>query len=994
MRIPRLTDFRFPLAVISAAVLLAFSAPAFAVPASATASLPPHVASSTDTDACAMCHRTHTSPSTATWNSAVMPGLSGSALLAVEAANGDVGMCYVCHGVDALGSGSDVQSSFDASSAHSLNPSSSEYGPSPKQCSTCHDSHGSARIATGTPYPALLRDVTSTGTPQYAGNAFCGACHTVRANSSFMGLAVFAQTAHARIATPTTGTGIICNACHDPHGSSIAPMIRSTLATPSAPSTATVTANDRSLCFGCHAASLGTWTGSASYAAAHASSSATVAITGEWPAPGASRRVGECQSCHNPTGSLDASGVLVPRLLAETQPALCYGCHRTGGSAAANLASGAYTATTSDVELLATFAGQTSPAAYGRLQVYSRESTAVVLPVGPQELSGLGTPGALASGDIDGDGVADAIVADSASAHVAVVRSSALRGVSRQVYAVPNAPAFVAVGDVFLDGSLLPELVTVSAAGDVDVLRYSGGTFVTVASTTISGNPSGLALGDVTGSGGADIVVTTQAPDDLWIITENGAALSAGSSPFATGSLPVAVATGDVRPGGTKLEIAVANAGEAVSVVQVFNGEGASLFATGGPLPAGVATAIAVGNVLPGVSPASTSGLEIALAYAAPDGSSGVLSFPQLSGGGLGTPDDAALGTRRNPTSLSAGDVDGDGTVDLAVALAGRYLGTAASVAPAVTMLTPNGAGTALVVPASPTFPAGGVELSGATPRVLVANIGAVGPSRHAEQGASHVSTETAVSTLHVICSDCHNSHLAAAAASSTVVLPGALFGARGVIPTNGPGTVTLSAPTTATAEYQVCFRCHAGQDAEAAYSLATVVSTAGASMHPIESALSTPTNATGVTMVAGVGTRVRCSSCHGTPLAAPVAKGPHVSSEAPLLAKPYLGTSVADGSLLCYSCHIKSVYLDGFDGGANPGRSGFYDTSGANNALHAYHADRGMGCESCHVSHGSTTLPHLLRSDGFTWSGPDVTYDGSCASACHVAGATHGYKR
>jgi len=904
-------------------------------------------------------------------------------------------MCYVCHGVDTLGSGTDVQSAFEATSAHSLNPSSSEFGTSPKQCSTCHDSHGSARITSGTPYPSLLRAVSSTGTPYYSGAAFCATCHVVRAESSFHGLAVFSQTAHASIKAPASGTEIVCNACHDPHGSDNAPMLRSQLASPSAPTTVSVSGNNRTLCFGCHAETLATWAGSAVYAAAHASSPATVSIPGEWPRPGASRLVGECQNCHNATGSVDESGALVPKLLAESQPTLCYGCHRTDGAAASNLASGAYSPTSPGAELLATFAGQTSPAVYGRLQVYSRENTAAGLPVGPQELSGLGSPGTLAAGDVDGDGIAEGIVADAASAHVTLARSSSLRGVAKQVYSVPNTPAFIAVGDVFLDGSSLPELITVSAAGDVDVLRYSGGAFVSVASTTISGNPTGLALGDVTGSGGAEIVITAQAPDDLWILTENGAALSAGAGPFATGSLPVGVAIGDVQPGGTKLEIAVANAGEAVSVVQVFNGAGTALLGTGGPLPAGVATAITVGNVLPGVTPASTSGLEIALAYATLDGASGVLSFPQLSGGGLGAPDDAALpGIRQNPTALSAGDVDGDGQVELAVALAGRFLRTSSSVAPGVTVLSPNGAGTALTVPATPTFPAGGVELSGAKPRVLIADIGAVGPSRHAEESASHVSTETVVSTLHVICSDCHNSHLAAVAASSTTQLPGALFGARGVIPTNGSGTVTLSAPTTATAEYQVCFRCHAGQDPEAAYSLAAVVSTTGASSHPIESALSTPTNATGTTLMGGVGTTLRCSSCHGTPLATPVAKGPHVSSEAPLLSKPYLGTSVSDSSLLCYSCHRSDVYLTGVDDGVDADRSGFYQTTGSPNALHSYHATLGLGCDSCHVSHGSATLPHLLRSNGFTWHGSDVTYDGSCTSACHTAGATHGYKR
>lgn len=968
---------------------------AVAVPASASATLPPHVASTTDTDACAMCHRSHSASGDAT--RVTESGVSRSALLSLGSTGSDTTMCYVCHGVETLGSGIDIQSSFEATSAHSLNSTASPYGASPKQCSTCHDSHGSARIATGTPFPALIRALTSTGTSVYRGNEVCSTCHVPRVGNSFEGIAVFNQTAHARIAAPVSGTGIVCDACHEPHGSTIAPMIRTQLATPSAPATATVFGNDRGLCLGCHEADLGIWSGSATYAASHASSVATVGIPGEWPAVGASRRVGECQVCHNPTGSLDTSGAIIPSMLAQTQPTLCYSCHSVTGPATSNLASGAYSPTTPGAELLASFAGDAAPSAYGRLQVYSRKSSAVTLPVGPQEVADIGVPGSLAHGDVDGDGVRDMIVADAASAHVAIVGADPLRTIGSRVLSVPTTAAFIAVGDVFLDGSMLPELVVIAATGQVDVLRYSAGAFVPVATDSVSGVPTGLTVGDVSGTAGAEIVITTSGPDRLWVLTEAGALLDGGSSPFVTSATPIGCAVGDVQQGGAKLEIAVANAGGTNDAVQVFTGAGVSVLATG-TVPAGAATAITVGDVLPGVTPGSTSGHEIALAYAAQDGASGVLVFPQMTGGGLDAPVDAVLpGIRQNPSSLSLGDIDGDGVKELALALAGRFLRTSSSVAPAVTVLSPNGTGTALTVPASPTFPAGGVEIAGGAPVVLVGDIGAVGPSRHAMLGSSHLPTETAVTTLHVICSDCHDSHLASPSAYSTAELPGPLFGARGVIPENGPGTVTLSAITTATAEYQVCFKCHAGQDPQASYSLASLVSTTVASSHPIESTLATPTNAAGTTLVSGTDLRLRCTSCHGTSLATPNSSGPHSSPDAPLLVKPVLGTTVSNPSLLCYSCHLPEIYSTGAGDGVGPDRSGFYDSTAAaseKKRLHSYHADQGLGCSACHVSHGSTTLPHVLRAQGFSWAGPDVTYDGSCATTCHTGGVTHGYKR
>ena len=973
------------------AVILMNSTLAVALPVA------PHVATNRDTDVCAMCHRSHTSASDGTWTSSVASATSGSALLAGASDSGDTGLCYTCHGVDTLGSGIDVQSSLETSSGHSLDPTSSAYGPSPKQCSSCHDSHGSAHDASGTSYPALLRSATTSGALVYSGDGYCTTCHTVRAGSEFAGLGIWSQTPHAKlIAAPSSGTGIVCSACHDPHGSPIAPSIRTQLATPSASAPTTITANDRGFCIACHKAASGTWVGGAAYAGGHASSTATVAIPGEWPAAGASRRVGECQTCHSAMGAADGAGLLVPAMLAAREPGLCYTCHRASGPAASNLASLAYSPSTPGAEVLALYAGAASPAAYGRLQVYARETTAAGMPVGPRELTPVAREGALVAGDIDGDGTREALVADASSAHVAVVSSDPLAGVSSRLLAVPTTAAFIAVGDVFLDGSGLPEVVTVSSAGAVRVLRYSGGAFLTVAAASVVGTPTSLAVGDVTGTGADDIAITTNGPDGLWILSENGATLDGGASPYSTLATPTAVAIGDCQPGGTKLEIAVANAGEASNVVTVFNGNGTQLASGGGPLPDGAATAILVGNVLPGVTAAGTSGSEIAVAYAAGSGGSGVRVLPQASGGGFGAPIDRALGAGANASALSLGDVDGDGVRELAVALAGDFTRTSAAVAPAVTVLAPNGAGDALLAPASPTYPAGGVELAGGTASVLVADIGAVGPSRHAEESPStsaHVSTETASATRHVACSDCHDSHLASAAASSTPQLPGALIGALGVVPENTGGGVAFGAPQRAQADYEVCFKCHSGFSPTATRSIASEVSTRAASFHPVESGLATPTNATGATLTTATatGATISCGSCHGTSLPS-VPAGPHVSPDAPLLTVPYFGVAAGDAKQLCLTCHRADVYFTGSGDGV-AGRSGFFGGT-TQNRLHSYHAGLGFACAACHVSHGSSTLPHLLRSGGFTWDDPAGVVDGECSSSCHIGGATHKYTR
>ena len=71
---------------------------------------------------------------------------------------------------------------------------------------------------------------------------------------------------------------------------------------------------------------------------------------------------------------------------------------------------------------------------------------------------------------------------------------------------------------------------------------------------------------------------------------------------------------------------------------------------------------------------------------------------------------------------------------------------------------------------------------------------------------------------------------------------------------------------------------------------------------------------------------------------------------------------------------------------------SGFYNVYGSqpsSDALHSEHvasvpAGHGISCGACHVSHGSATLPHLLRSDSsFAWTA------GGCTSDCHTDQAT-----
>jgi predicted CXXCH cytochrome family protein len=219
-------------------------------------------------------------------------------------------------------------------------PDVSDYGPSPKDCSDCHDSHGVERRTDGTTYPALLRARDADDEQVFQGDEYCTACHEDRAQDTFDGMTVWTSTAHAEGLTgPASETQILCSVCHDPHGSDIAPTIVSAVYPPNAPTTATITANDRTLCLSCHLAASSTWVGSAVYATSgHGSSEETWVIPAAWASLDDSRTVGECQVCHAPMGRAneDSSSAL-PKMVQIQGRALCEQCHNAEGPASTDV---------------------------------------------------------------------------------------------------------------------------------------------------------------------------------------------------------------------------------------------------------------------------------------------------------------------------------------------------------------------------------------------------------------------------------------------------------------------------------------------------------------------------------------------------------------------------------------------------------------------------------------------------------------------------------
>jgi hypothetical protein len=181
------------------ALSLAFAASAFA-------NFGPHGGYATDTDSCAGCHRAHTSFSTVKFEPLVVgatdPADFPYALLVGNASTMQE-FCYACHGDNAIGASTNVQSGvFDA-------------GPSTASLAATDATHPYQTASTfnkplnggGFTQAAKNWDWESAATPAYAAIT---SSHSMEKTGVLWGAGNGADTT----------TYLTCTTCHDPHGSS------------------------------------------------------------------------------------------------------------------------------------------------------------------------------------------------------------------------------------------------------------------------------------------------------------------------------------------------------------------------------------------------------------------------------------------------------------------------------------------------------------------------------------------------------------------------------------------------------------------------------------------------------------------------------------------------------------------------------------------------------------------------------------------------------
>jgi len=277
------------------------------------------------------------------------------------------------------------------------------------------------------------------------------------------------------------------------------------------------------------------------------------------------------------------------------------------------------------------------------------------------------SPIALSIGDLDGDGTPDLVVANLNSDDVSVLIGKGDGTFHAEGhFSVGDSPVALSIDDMNGDEAL--DLVVASSATDtIGVLLGNGdGTFQPMISVTVGGYPSGLSTGDLDGDGFSDLAVANFNGGFVSILFGNGDGTYRAGQLVETVFAPLDVLISDFDGDGAQ-DLAVANA---------YNNNVSILFGTGdGVFQEELRFAV-------GVRPTSLSAADLNgdgvldLAVANRGGVTGGYPFDEVTvliGYGDGVfRAGLSFGAGNHPSSVSIGDLNGDGVPDLAISNAGN----------------------------------------------------------------------------------------------------------------------------------------------------------------------------------------------------------------------------------------------------------------------------------------------------------------------------------
>jgi len=286
------------------------------------------------------------------------------------------------------------------------------------------------------------------------------------------------------------------------------------------------------------------------------------------------------------------------------------------------------------------------------------------------------SPRSVSIGDLDGDGKADLVVANSTSRSVSVFRNTSpsagtISCADKVDFTTGSDPYSVSIGD--LDGDGKADLAVVNLnSNTVSVFRNTSPSPGTISFDFKVDFPTGtrpisVSIGDLDGDGKADLAVTNLNSNTVSVFRNTspsaGTISYATKVDFPTGSGPFSVSIGDLDGDG-KADLAVANQGS--NTVSVFRNTspspGTISYATKVDYPTGsFPLSVSIGD-LDGDGKADLAVVNI---------SSNTVSVFRNTSPSPGTINYATkvdYPTGNDPQPVSIGDLDGDGKADLAVA--------------------------------------------------------------------------------------------------------------------------------------------------------------------------------------------------------------------------------------------------------------------------------------------------------------------------------------
>jgi sugar lactone lactonase YvrE len=268
-------------------------------------------------------------------------------------------------------------------------------------------------------------------------------------------------------------------------------------------------------------------------------------------------------------------------------------------------------------------------------------------------------PYAVATGDLNGDGFADFVVANYNDGTLTVFLGNGL-GVFAAQRAIPVGaePEGIAAADVNGDGKL-DLIVTNTGDSTVGVLLGNGdGTFQTQVTYGTNEGPAGIVVADFNHDGKLDIATSNYYAADVSILLGNGDGTFQAGVTYAAGNAPRTLTSADFNGDGN-IDLAVANQSDNTVSILFGNGDGtfqAQLLYPTGASPQGLAVADFNGDGIP----------DLAIGNNGTGGETGNLGIMLgLDGGGFGNM--AVYATGGGPLGPVVADFNGDGIPDVAV---------------------------------------------------------------------------------------------------------------------------------------------------------------------------------------------------------------------------------------------------------------------------------------------------------------------------------------